>query len=295
MQMKNEYRIMMDPEYRIGIHSFEKFSYIQYLIRICSKSEIVVDCTNTTYISPAFATIFGSLPHYGNFYGKKVKIEYNKMFGKRYISDIGIDKYYNNTSGKSISNRAVAFSSVAWDEYEKNMMQGIDSILSQLPIEINEEEKGMLISILGEIFNNAKDHSGFQEDKNIRVYYCGYWNAKNDTYIVSISDSGFGISQNVSKYLNKEMTDANSLEWAFGDGNSTKNTAELDYTRGIGLNSLEKFIRKNNGILYVASGKAICKVGNSSKSIKTIEKPLKGTIYVFTIKVGNGRRRKLHM
>lgn len=293
--MGNEYRITMDQEYRIGIASFERFSNIQAQIKECPKSEITVDCTATTYISPAFATIFGSLPHFGHFHGKKVKIAYNTNKGKRYISDIGIDKYYNNSPGKPINRRAVPFSAIEWQDYEKNKMQNIDAILSQLPIEINEDERGILISMLGEIFENAKVHSGFQEDKNVKVYYCGYWSANRDTYIVSISDTGVGISQNVSNYLNKDISDAEALEWAFGDGNSTQNTAGLDYSRGIGLNSLEKFINANNGALYVASGNAICSVKNGEKSIKTLGNPLKGTIYVFTINVRNGERRKLYI
>ena len=276
----------MNKEYRNGISSFEKFAQIQNEIRNSNFANIRIHCENTTYISPVVSTLFGSLPHYGNFYNKNVKITYNIKNGKRYIQDVGIDKYYGNTKNVKTNSMAVPFQSIDWKTYEgKDVEKCIDAILKQLPINLEDNDRGMLFSIIGEIFNNAKDHSGIQEKSNIRVYYCAYWNSKRDTYIVSIYDTGVGISKNVSNYLNKQVSDSEAITWALGDGNSTQNTANMEYTRGIGLNSLEKFIKANKGELFLGSGNAICKIDNNQRIIKPIEHKLRGTIYVFTVKI----------
>jgi len=274
--------LKMNKEYRLGITSFEHFAEIQNRIKDSSSSKIEINCEQTTYISPAFVTLFGSLPHYGEFYNKKVYIKYDKKVGKRYIQDIGLDKYYNNLG--SPHKEAVPFSSISWNEYAKDKMDGIEKILRTLP-RVDIEVKGMITAALGEILNNAKDHSGFQDNKNVKVYYCGYWNSKIDSYIVSIYDTGVGIQQNVSKYLNEETSDLQAMEWAFGDGNSTQNSDDIDYTRGIGLNSLENLINLKRGILYVGSGNAICAIKNGKRSLRSLKSPIQGTVYVLSIPI----------
>lgn len=282
-ELKLNEQLILNKEYRLGITSFEKFAQLQNEIQNIDKPHIVIDCINTTYISPAFATLFGSLPHYGEFYRKKVSIKYNEYTAKRYILDIGLDKYYTN-SGTPHS-ASVPFSSLDGENYEAKAMSSINEILKQIPRELDKNTEGELISVLGEIFNNAKDHSGLKEDSHIKLYYCGYWNAKRDSYIVSIYDTGVGISQNVKKYLRKSISDAEALEWAFTDGNSTENKNDMDFARGIGLNSLEKFFSDSNGILYVGSGNAICAIKKRKKSVHSIKFPLHGTVYVFRINI----------
>ena len=282
-ELKSNEQLILNKEYRLGIPSFEKFAQLQNDIQNMDNLNIVIDCRNTKYISPAFATLFGSLPHYGEFYGKEVSIKYNRYTGKRYILDIGLDKYYNN-SGTPHS-ASVPFSSLNGENYEAKAMASINEILRQIPMELDKDTEGELISVLGEIFNNAKDHSGLKESPRIKLYYCGHWNAKHDSYIVSIYDTGVGISRNVKEYLRKPISDAEALEWAFTDGNSTENKKDMDFARGIGLNSLEKFFSDNNGVLYVGSGNAICEIKKRKKSVHSIKFPLHGTIYVFRINI----------
>lgn len=285
--------ILMNKEYRIGITSFEKFAEIQSKIKDYPKTDVIVDCRNTTYISPAFLSLLGSLIDFGNFHNKKVQITYNRINGKRYIGSVGIDKYY--TLKGHPHKDAVCFSSLDWINTQSQLLkERIEKIIDECPKSLGDTEKGVLFSILGEIFNNARDHSGLHLNKNTKIYYCGNWNSHNNQYIMSIYDTGVGIRSNVSKYLNdKDMNDAQALSWAFGDGNSTQNTIDKDFSRGIGLNSLERLVTVNNGTLYVGSGNAICVLRDGKKSIKTIKTPLYGTIYVLAIEVNEKRRFRI--
>ena len=278
--MNDEKTITLDREYRMGIESFNKFSALQNQVRNSHNQRIIIDCSKTTYISPAFSTLLGSLPHYE---GKKVFIKYDKILCKRYITDIGIDKYYTNNGNPH--KKAVPFSSADGKIFEddKGILSIIEDILEHFPYKLTETAWGNLFSLLGEVFNNTKDHSGINKSNKIRIYYCGHWNSNKNTYILSIYDNGNGIQQNVAKYLNENMTDIDALKWAFVDGNSTKNNESMDYPRGVGLTLIEKFIKENRGILYVGSGSAVCSIREGNQTLKPLNHPIKGTIYVLNI------------
>ncbi len=273
----------MKKEYRLSLASFGEFAEMQSFIRNNLNKTLWFDCSQTSYISPAFSTLFGSLPHYGMFYDKTVKIRYDSTVSRKYIHDMGILRYYQKSG--EYHKKAVPFTSLNWDDYNKEILSAIKYIMAQLPVTLSPKVTGAIISQLGEIFNNAKDHSNFASNKNIRLYYCGHHNAKRSGYIVSIYDTGVGITQNVSEYLDRDVDDAFAVDWAFGDGNSTQNSDELDFSRGIGLNSLEKFIKVNNGQLYVCSGDSVYVVKDGVNYIKSINGSIKGTLYVFSIQV----------
>lgn len=276
-----EYKL--DVKYILKPDSFSAFAALQNCIADNAGGKVEIDCTNTEYIHPAFIPLLGSLPHLGNIYSTEVIIRYSKSKSKKYILDSGILKYYDD-NGESPSSK-LPFDSLNYENLKNfsDVKTAITKIIDTIPEGARILNWGMLFSQIGEIFNNAKDHSNLQQYE--KLYYSG--TCINTTCVVSIYDSGVGIKRPVCKYLGREVTDTEALAWVFEDGNSTRNSTFSEITRGIGLNSLMNFVETNNGSLIVCSGTALCEVKGEQNSIKCLNYGVKGTLYVLTVNVNN--------
>lgn len=273
----------LDAKYVLKTDSFSAFAALQNCIANNPDGKVEIDCTDTTYIHPAFIPLLGSLPHFGHLYNTEVIIRYSKSKSKKYILDSGILKYYDDNG--EIPSSKLPFDSLTYENLKdfSEVKTAIKKIIDTIPESARKVNWGLLFSQIGEIFNNAKDHSDLQQYE--KLYYSGTCISTN--CVVSIYDNGVGIKKPVCEYLEKEVSDNEALAWVFEDGNSTQNNTFSGITRGIGLNSLMNFVESNDGSLIVCSGTALCEVKNREKIIKRLKNSIKGTLYVVMVNVNN--------
>lgn len=96
-----------------------------------------------------------------------------------------------------------------------------------------------------EIFNNANIHGHCSH-----VFSCGQYFPQKKRLAFTIADLGKTIKFNVTQYLNKELSGAESIAWAVEEGNTTK-TGTIP--GGLGLSLIRDFLKLNNGRIQIVS------------------------------------------
>lgn len=123
-----------------------------------------------------------------------------------------------------------------------------------------------------EIYANAIMH-GHTEF----VHSCGEYNNNIHTLDMTIVDCGLTIPHNVNSFLSKTgkgpLNPCEAIEWAFVDGNTTKDTPG-----GLGLAILKQFIEKNQGCLQIVSGDAFLEFSSKGTSSQLLSLNFPGTI-----------------
>ena len=123
-----------------------------------------------------------------------------------------------------------------------------------------------------EIYANAIMH-GHTEF----VHTCGEYNNNIHTLDMTIVDCGLTIPHNVNTFLSKigkgVLNSCEAIEWAFVDGNTTK-----DSPGGLGLAILKQFIEKNQGCLQIVSGDAFLEFSSKGTTSQLLSLNFPGTI-----------------
>lgn len=158
------------------------------------------------------------------------------------------------------------FSSVVWYEHnpasffqlqnKNDVIQIVsENISKRIPVQMTEKLKDILVSLIGEVYNNAMEHSESE-------YIIG--NCYNETNDYSDNsrmcfycyDAGIGIIENVRRYLRIEddlsfrryERSSKLLKWALKQGNTTKKPP-----RGIGIDWLLNFAKVNSGYVRICN------------------------------------------
>ncbi len=128
------------------------------------------------------------------------------------------------------------------ESFLKNMKE---DFLDMDKFPFSEESTKGILRGLGEIFSNSQRHS-----ESDWVYTSGqlFPNRNLGQVVFCITDVGVGIVKKVKTYMNNMLTSEDAINWAFEEGNTTKNGSG-----GLGLFSLKNIVEKNNGDLIVVS------------------------------------------
>ena len=171
------------------------------------------------------------------------------------------------------------FPSYIWDEsnlasifqlHTKNdVIQLVSKNISKkIPVRMTEKLKDILVSLIGEVYNNAVEHS---ESKYI-IGNC-YNETNNDRNNARMCfycyDAGIGIIENVRRYLKLEEDlsfreyDRSSklLKWALKQGNTTKKPP-----RGIGIDWLLNFAKINSGYVRICNENVLFEQNTEGKT-----------------------------
>jgi signal transduction histidine kinase len=101
-----------------------------------------------------------------------------------------------------------------------------------------------------EIYVNAFDHS----HSPVGVFTSGQHYPRRKQLKLCVVDFGVGIPDTVRSYLKEpEKTGAESMQWAFQKGNSSKKRQGPNIARGLGLDLLREFVKANCGTLEIFS------------------------------------------
>lgn len=129
------------------------------------------------------------------------------------------------------------------------------NISKRIPVQMTENVEDRLVSLIGEVYNNAVEHS----ESEYIIGNC-YNEAQNDEDVSRMCfycyDAGIGIIESVRRYLKKENDvrfheyDINSrlLKWALKRGTTTKQPP-----RGVGIEWLLDFAKANSGYVRICN------------------------------------------
>ena len=158
------------------------------------------------------------------------------------------------------------FSSVVWYEHnpasffqlqnKNDVIQIVsENISKRIPVQMTEKLKDILVSLIGEVYNNAMEHS----ESEYIIGNC--YNETNDDSDNSrmcfyCYDAGIGIIKNVRRYLRIEddlsfrryERSSKLLKWALKQGNTTKKPP-----RGVGIDWLLNFAKVNSGYVRICN------------------------------------------
>jgi len=133
---------------------------------------------------------------------------------------------------------------------------------------------------VAEIYLNAFEHS----QSPVGVLTCGQHFPKNRRLNLTIVDFGVGIPSNVrlfqaGKIKPENLQASKCMEWAFQSGTSTRPGG-----RGIGLDLLHDFMRKNGGRLEMFSHQGYVSVANGEISYAERSSFFEGTLVNISLK-----------
>lgn len=137
-----------------------------------------------------------------------------------------------------------------------------------------ERAKEKIKESICEIFANAADHSGCLD-----FYCCGEVHARGGRNMLDMTfvNLGTSIVENVNNYLKSRqvlpMTSCETLEWAFVEGNTTK-----QIPGGLGLAILRQFIKMNEGTIQMISGDAMLEINGDTATDTKLNLWFPGTI-----------------
>ncbi len=140
-------------------------------------------------------------------------------------------------------------------------------------LNIHQDLKERIVSKVLEIYLNAFEHS----TSPLGVFSCGQHYPNKQRIKLTILDLGIGIPQSVRHFRKApDLPAAEALQWAFQQGNSTQPIANT--ARGVGLDIMKAFIRKNQGKLRIYSHDSFAQITAEKEEYGRRKLPFQGTI-----------------
>lgn len=123
-----------------------------------------------------------------------------------------------------------------------------------------------------ELYENARTHGSCDF-----IHACGqyYPRQPEKPLNVTIVDTGKNFQENVSKFLNYNMTSVDAIEWAMKKGNTTKTG---DISGGLGLDLIFQFIQHNKGKIQIISSDGFWEWHRGKATKMKLNNPFNGTI-----------------
>lgn len=159
------------------------------------------------------------------------------------------------------------------DEFEKYLLFNIFQ-RNDIPVMTSEAKNAIIDNIL-EIFNNVKEHTSTRN-----IYSCGQFFPKSSVLFFTIVDIGETIKYNVDRYGGLELGVCNRIQWAMQEGNSTRKNGTPG---GLGFSVLSKFVRLNQGQLYIVSDDECYEFCKGKERYGNLKYSFQGTIVTVAI------------
>ena len=236
-------RIDYEKNFINDISAFENIAELQRRICNAEADGIEVYLKNSIRYEKTFVFLLGCLLVLSMQYGKNTRLYFSDEGLKRHFSAMGIMDFYRvNRKNSNTFFRLERLSDV---------ITLVEQNLRDAPIQITEKLNEVLVSLIGEVYNNASEHS---EAK----YVMGgcYKKHGKKKMCFSCYDTGIGVVGSVrkmletteSKYVYDYEKNKMLLQWALVKGNSTKPPP-----RGVGLDWLLDFAKLNHGRVTMCS------------------------------------------
>ena len=225
--------------------SYDRFAEIQNRIRYSKEDTVSISLNTQARFGYSFAHLFATLPHLACKYDKKLLLSCNLRTHKLFQNQSLINHNCCFNPGSDYS--AELSKNVRTLTDLSDIMKMIGNIAVEAPVMMNAKLAGLFISMTGEMYNNAWEHSGGI------VFGSTCFRNKNKTYCFSCYDMGIGITEKVKNHIHSITDDIPALQWALTPGNSTSK----ETSRGLGFTTLKSFAKANEGAIRICSGKVM--------------------------------------
>ncbi len=258
-----------------NILTYEILNKLYSELNNITTKKILFDMSNTRFIAANLFSILGCILeelhskrlHTFTFYNIDPKIQnvmqrnnFGHYFSIPHLQDI------NNTT---IEYRIFKATTENLEEFEKYTLNNIMN-RSNMPKMSPKVKKRITENIL-EIFNNVIDHA---ETSN--AYICGQYFVKKHKLVITITDLGKTIKENVTKFLKIPVDKA--VQWAIISGHSTK----LSAPGGLGISILLDFLKYNKGFFTLISDDECLEITNEGEQFVRLTNPFPGTTVSIT-------------
>jgi len=248
--------------------------------------EIIFDAKGR--VGQTFLFFLCTLPFIGEKHGKTLIIRCNQRF-ITLLKKIGfVDPLSANIELIPNETDIAPFlkSSAKIITTQESIFSLVTAITKEAPVEMSEELSALFISKVGEMFNNATEHS-----EAGHVIGAKYFRNQKYTYCFSCYDTGLGIPAKVIAAIDKKFTHKEAFMWAIKKGNSTANRIETKIPRGLGLDLLHSFAKANDGAIRICSGKILYTYNKKGGAkYHELEVPFEGTLYEMDIIADNNHK-----
>lgn len=173
-----------------------------------------------------------------------------------------------------------------------------NDISSNIPIKMSDDFEEEFVSLIAEIYGNAREHS--KADFIMGISYKSRGEDGKEKLCFCCYDTGVGIIGNVRRYRVGDDTTpvfktfaagAYFLQWALKSGNSTKAGG---YARGLGLTRLLQFSEVNHGFFRICNEDVLFEKNSDGKqTLKKLKGAFLGSFFEMHIMEHPGVRYKL--
>lgn len=144
-------------------------------------------------------------------------------------------------------------------------------------VNIDPYLRSAIVGTVWEIYANAFEHGKTE----IGVFSCGQHYPKLGELKLTVVDFGVGIPSNVRDFKNSSLPADETLKWAFQFGTTTRRGG---VTGGIGLDSLKKFVKMNEGKLEIFSHDGYVMIDKTQETYQGRQTFFGGTLVNITLK-----------
>lgn len=260
----------IESDMRYSVNSIKGIANLQRDIA-CSNNNNISVYLGAKYISPALYPFILSVIDVAHRHEKRIKISYSRN-NKRLENSLnqhGVLQFYSGSSWKTDSN-TLPFQEVLPGDSTTNLVSKIRKLI---PVNMSNSYASNFMSKIYEVLINSQDHSRSLSSAKANAY------TDKRKFYFSVYDAGVGIPFNVKNFLsNPLLDDIDAVKWALTEGNTTaKNASSIP--RGAGLGVLEKFVKENNGKMFIATGSCLCIVKKGNTDFERFSAPIMGTFF----------------
>lgn len=247
-------------------------------VKLCNvtNKHIIFDMENTKFIAANLFSVLGCILNYSfknnghNFSFDNVKSDIDYIMRRN-----GFARHFNIPRIPDPSNTVIEYwvfqaDTESLEQFEKYTIMNIFE-RKDMPLMSSGVMHSMIDNML-EIFNNVIDHGHTDS-----VFVSGQYFVKKEQLMVTITNMGNTIKQNVTAYATKHLQKIPdpALLWAIVEGNSTKTTSAPG---GLGISRLLQFLKLNQGSFTLISEDEYLQITKEEQIFESLNIPFPGTI-----------------
>jgi len=263
----------------VGRTAYDNFAELQRLLTASVYQDVKLEITWEGRLGRTFLFLIMCLLNLADEHKKTVTITVsNKIYS--YLNDM---QFLDSFKMRITPGADLRFCKLDGQEDTLRMAR---NIVKDIPAELSPRLHIDMVYKLGEMFNNAREHSG-----TAIVVGCRYTKPKK--FCIACYDTGIGIVEKVREFhknANIYFSDEDALKWAIAPNNSTAVNND-NIPRGAGLGFLKAFARLNSGVIRICTGKILYtyKGEEDSEKYQELENCFMGTLFEMDINADDRR------
>ena len=260
-----------------GLKAYDNFADLQHRLINFENSNVKIDFGWEGRLGRTYLFLIISLFYLANQNDKKLKITVTKKIYD-YLKEM---KFIEEPKVNITPDGSLRFRRLSQEEHTIAMAK---DIVNNIPVKLSLKLHEDMVSRIGEMFNNAREHALAKH-----VLGCRY-SKPGKKFCFACYDTGIGIVKSVLNYHNNErLSDETALRWALAPYNST--ASKHNKPRGLGLDLLKQFSKANKGEIRICTGNISYKyLGNTDvEQYKPLKNRFIGTLFEMDINAFDGK------